>query len=551
MGNRALVQSGLSLATPHDCRAFACQTGPRRSRVLPLLALAGLALVLGLWRHHHFFHDDAYVSLRYAERLMVGQGLTWNDGERLEGFSSPSWVAQVALLCGLGISLPLAARLLGVVYALATLVLWYRSRAEPAGLLALVTVSGFTMWAWGGLETVAACFWILLAMVVVQRVGSQPMSSRGGLLFGLSLALVVLSRPEGIAVGMSLLCAAWPARRGRFFRIGAACLMVVFLAYEIFRLAYFGDWIANGARAKTLGLPLGTRVESAAIYLAKTAPQWLGAVFVAGWMLAWSPERKRACWLLLPVVPLLLVVVLGGGDHMLGARFMLAPVAVMCLAGSLAPPSPRRWVRYCTSALATVCALAQFQIAWRHPAAPNPAAAIGEIVGRALEARLTPGTLVATATAGSVPYFAPSLAFIDTLGLNDRHIARQSPAIISAARDAAENWAGVPGHLRGDGDYVLSRRPEVIVLGGANGDIAPWFLGDYQVITSKAFQGAYAPWRLLVAVPPSLRPWVADEIDAETGRLPVTLYVRRDTSAWSAIARDAAMLSPLWASARE
>ena len=548
MGDR--VQSGLSLATAHDCQALASRAALRRRRVWPLLAIVGLAFALGLWRQRHFFHDDAYVSLRYADRLLAGHGLTWNDGERVEGFSSPSWVAQIALLGGLGISLPLAARLLGVVYTLATLVLWYRARAEPAGLLALVTVSGFTLWAWGGLETVAACFWILVAMVMVQRVGSQPTSSRGGLLFGLSLASVALFRPEGMAVGMSLLGAAWPARRGRSFRIGAVCLVAVFVAYEIFRLAYFGDWIANGARAKTLGLPVGTRVESAAIYLAKTAPQWLGAVFVAGWMLAWSPERKRVCWLLLPVVPLLLVVVLGGGDHMLGARFMLAPVAVMCLAGGLAPPSPRRWVRYCTPALAAVCALAQFQIAWRHPAAPNPAAAIGEIVGRALEARLAPGTLVATATAGSVPYFAPSLAFIDTLGLNDRHIARQSPAMVPAALAAAENWAGVPGHLRGDGDYVLSRRPEVVVLGGANGDIGPWFLGDYQVITSKAFQDAYVPWRLLIAIPTSLRPWVADEIDAETGRLPVTLYVRRDTSAWSAIARDAAMLSPLWASAR-
>ena len=548
MGDR--VQSGLSLATSHDCQAPAFRAVSRRLRAWPLLAIAGLALVLGLWRQRHFFHDDAYVSLRYADRLLAGRGLTWNDGEPVEGFSSPSWLAQVVLLGTLGIPLPLAARLLGVAYALATLVLWSRAKAEPAGLLVLVTVSGFPLWSWGGLETIAACFWTLATMILLLRIPLQQAFSRNGALLGLALAAVALARPEGIAVGVSLLCAVWPARRKRSLVTSAAVLVAAWVAYESFRLAYFGDWIANGARAKTLGLPLGMRIESAAIYLAKTSPQWLGAVFVAAWMLAWSPQRKRTCGLLLPALPLVCVVVLGGGDHMLGARFMLAPVAVMCFAGSLAPASPRRWVRTATPLLAMACGLWQFQMAWRHQAAPNPAAAIGEIVGRALETGLAPGTLVATATAGSVPYFAPSLAFIDTLGLNDRHIARQSPAAIPVALDQAENWAAVPGHVRGDGDYVLSRHPEVIMLGGANGDIAPWFLGDYQVITSKAFQSAYAPWRLLVAVPPDLQPWVADEIDAKTGRLPVTLYVRRDTPAWSAMARKAEPLSPLWASAQ-
>ena len=73
MGDR--VQSGLSLPTHHDCQALASRAASRRLRAWPLLAIAGLALVLGLWRQRHFFHDDAYISLRYADRLLAGHGL--------------------------------------------------------------------------------------------------------------------------------------------------------------------------------------------------------------------------------------------------------------------------------------------------------------------------------------------------------------------------------------------------------------------------------------------------------------------------------------------
>jgi hypothetical protein len=513
-------------------------------------AAAVLLLGLGLWQQRNFFHDDAYIPLRYAERLLAGHGVTWNDGERVEGFSSPAWLFQVALLGSLGVPLPLASRLLGIAYAIATLALWYRVRGNPSNLLALVSLQGFTLWAWGGLETIAACFWILLALTLVMRLREDPgCFHRGGLLC-LALTVITLIRPEGIGVSLAFLCLAWPGRRNPHVLAAACGSLLAFGAYEIFRLAYFGDWLANGARAKTLGLALGPRIESAGIYISKTAPLWLGSVLLASWMLAWSPARRRLRWLLLPVAPLLLAVVAGGGDHMLGARFMVAPVAVMGLLAALAVPSPRAWVRRTTSLLAALCALWQFEFVWSYPAAPNPAAAEGEVVGRALETRLPAKSLVAAATAGSVPYFAPSLAFIDTLGLNDRHISRRAPAGLPPVIHRSDGWFLIPGHLRGDGAYVLSRRPDVIMLGGASGDLLPWFLGDHQIMAAQVFHQDYAPWRIAVLVPPSSRPWLSNKVDAETGRLPITLYVRRDSPAWASVARVGEALKPPWQNER-
>ncbi|MBN2577196.1 MAG: hypothetical protein JXP73_21725 [Deltaproteobacteria bacterium] len=510
------------------------------------LAMAALGFAYALYVHRHFIHDDAFICFRYAERLLDGKGLTWNDGERVEGFSSPAWLAQIAVLARLGIAAPLAALGLGLAYALALMVLWRRARAAPIGLLALLTVPGFAMWTWGGLETISACFWLLAGVHLVRGMRSRALSRNGGLLLGGALAALAQSRPEGIAVAAALLAAAWPSRRQSGFAVAAVILGAVFASYEVFRLAYFGDFIANGARAKTLGLPVWERVQNATIYVAGTARQWLGCVLVSLWLLATTPGRRSPGWLLLPLAPLVLAIFVGGGDHMAGARLLLAPVALLCFAACLAPPSPRPVARHAAVGLAIAAALWQLRLSARNPAPRDPAAAVGEIVGHALAGVFPRGTWVASATAGSVPYFAPSLSFIDTLGLNDRHIAHRAPTPLPAVLHRPDSWTDVPGHQRGDGTYVLSRRPDIILLGGANGTLAPWFATDYQLLLAEDFRAQYAPWGFSVEVPENDRRWVEDELDADSGRLPVTLYVRRDSPARVVVAASASPVRPLW-----
>jgi hypothetical protein len=106
----------------------------------------------------------------------------------------------------------------------------------------------------------------------------------------------------------------------------------------------------------------------------------------------------------------------------------------------------------------------------------DPAAVYGRQVGEWLRDRMPPGTLVATNAAGALPYFS-RLPVIDMLGLTDRHIARR-PADRS-------QWIG---HEKGDGAYVLARRPDVIVLGGPEGSVEPWsFPGDRQIAAAPEF----------------------------------------------------------------
>jgi len=65
--------------------------------------------------------------------------------------------------------------------------------------------------------------------------------------------------------------------------------------------------------------------------------------------------------------------------------------------------------------------------------------------------------LVALNPVGIIPYFS-GLASLDQLGLTDAHIARKGKRVTNPV---------LYGHNRYDSDYVLSRRPDILILGQA------------------------------------------------------------------------------------
>ena len=41
--------------------------------------------------------DDAMISMGFAENLANGNGLVWNKGELVEGFTNPLWVVLMSI----------------------------------------------------------------------------------------------------------------------------------------------------------------------------------------------------------------------------------------------------------------------------------------------------------------------------------------------------------------------------------------------------------------------------------------------------------------------
>jgi len=104
-----------------------------------------------------YYHDDAYIVLRYAKNILAGNGLVWNVGERVEGYSSFLWLILISFLGYGNVDLVLASKVLGIVFALGTLIISivFGKQELPIGVLLLSTNSCFALWAVGGLETVA------------------------------------------------------------------------------------------------------------------------------------------------------------------------------------------------------------------------------------------------------------------------------------------------------------------------------------------------------------------------------------------------------------
>src|SRR4051812_46629589 len=159
---------------------------PSRSSQLVWLGAAAAVAIAVLAVHARmqlpFVADDALISLRYAARLLDGHGLTWTDGEVVEGYSNLLWVLACAGLGGIGLDLIDAARALGFVALSAVLVIVaaWAGRAWPALVsgVALALCAPIAVWTIGGLEqplvAVLLAWAILAARPVIDDRGVPP-----------------------------------------------------------------------------------------------------------------------------------------------------------------------------------------------------------------------------------------------------------------------------------------------------------------------------------------------------------------------------------------
>ena len=129
--------------------------------VLLVLTLPFLLFLVHAFYYYPFLIDDAFISLRYAERLVNGHGLNWNDGERVEGYSNLLWVLLAAGFMSLKFDPVAIIRIIGILSAAAAmgaLDINQRRTREPLsslliGNLAFALTAPVAIWAMAGLES--------------------------------------------------------------------------------------------------------------------------------------------------------------------------------------------------------------------------------------------------------------------------------------------------------------------------------------------------------------------------------------------------------------
>lgn len=243
-------------------------------------------VVLGVayaW-HLRWIGDDAFISFRYARNLVEGEGLVYNAGARVEGYTNFLWTLLIAGFIAIGFDAGQVAVVLGLVCLALTCVvaallvrrLLAAGQAMLVSFAALLLAGNYIFASYGtsGLETMFAS---LLVLVAVERAEKGALLAAGTAaiaatmahpdhsIFYAVLGVLLFARDSYFAARnpstAERAAAKWRAllvllgQRLWNLRFYAAPFVLIYLPYFVWRTLYYGDLFPNTYYAKSGGLP--------------------------------------------------------------------------------------------------------------------------------------------------------------------------------------------------------------------------------------------------------------------------------------------------------
>ncbi|SYZ71987.1 membrane hypothetical protein [Candidatus Zixiibacteriota bacterium] len=464
--------------------------------VLALLLVAMTAVIL-LAVHLNFVQDDAYISFRYASNLLDGQGLVYNAGERVEGFTNFLWVIILALSKGiLGLDYLITARILsfGVIAVIYILLFLLLSRVKVqrkflmlAGITVLMLANlSLPYWAVSGLETV---FFGALVLIALYCEYARPNVTPAFLI------VATLIRPEGALLFGIVFLNRLIGRRKIDWRF-AAYYILPLIPFALFKWLYYGSLFPNPMFAKSgLGLEY---IQSGLNYLwffTRTLGVF-GLIFVPP-LLAVKRLWTRYSLLYLFVAIYILYIVLVGGDVLKVYRFFVPVVPVLYLLFVLSVKELLAWSglrkfrspAFSGTALLIVCvgtAAGSYLLSAHHI---NTYLKLERMLtdkmqftAVMLRKHMGPDFSVAASTIGILGYELPGHRIIDMLGLTDRYISRH-PETISGLQST---WQERHFNSR----YILEQHPDFILFSTNDKPSAP---AELALLLHSEFRRCYSP----------------------------------------------------------
>lgn len=475
-----------------------------------IICILAVIFILAVLIYHNYIIrpwmlDDAFISFRYAENFAAGHGLVFNPGEKVEGYTTFLWVLILAAGKTIGLRVVHLSQILGALFALGTVLLLlfahrFNSRISESGALLAALFFGtcgiFTPWLSSGMEVSLFTFLVLLSLLYHFLLAEKESPNVWQLLLlGAFLALSSLTRPEGLLVAGLVMAArllkGWKNgwRNFGFVFLSFAC---VYIPYYCWRFAYYGYPLPN-----TFYTKVGSSAEQISrgfIYFKNFLSPALLLIAIA--LIPFVTLRWFRTFRKLSLIPLIFLfytayIILVGGDIMPAFRFFTPLLPLLCLMTGIALsslPGPRK-LAAAVGLILSLAVVAYNLYEIKHDRFISNRIEIDQVATRGREVGIwlrlnsRSDAVLATNTAGSIPYFS-RLKTIDMLGLNDLHIAH---------RPIANLGMGKPGHEKGDGVYVLSRRPDYIHLGSSLGSVRPdhGFLGDKEIFAQPLFQQLY------------------------------------------------------------
>jgi arabinofuranosyltransferase len=428
--------------------------------------------------------DDAYISYRYGKNLMNGNGLVYNQGEYVEGYTNFLWTIITAPFTKFGsVDVAVFSSILGLCISIFNLLLIAMISKEFSGSLAdytkyllllpslfLALDDSIAFWAIGGMEFPVYTLFILGVIYNYFKINEDGRHLRYIILF---LICCTLTRPEGNMIYAITAAHMFLYRKkiNNFKKVFARMIFyyaVFCLAYYGFKYFYYGQIIPNTFYAKgvtdwKMNFVLGTK------YLALcTGTRMYIFIFIL-----FIPFKKvfkefKYSYLILFSLIYIIYLVAVGGDWMIANRFFVPVLPILYVLSVIgfinvivkikeyykndvkARKFANMAIIFMSVMLFTVTLSfleykqliikdnnTRYEMQW-------------SMFGKWLKSNVSPNTVIAVGPAGKIPYYS-ELYTIDMWGLNDEHIAKRKSTRLQA------------GHKKFDFEYVLSLNPEFII----------------------------------------------------------------------------------------
>ena len=505
----------------------------------PLILFPLILLLAGFAWLNRFVTDDAFICFRYALNLVEGNGLVWNPGEWVEGYTNFLWTLILSVPIALGIDPVTFCFIVGPI--LSALTLYFTSLIAmelfQSKILALLTITliglnpTFSAFATSGLETqFLTCLQTTMLATLLQAVRTHTLSLSQALTLSLLGSAALLTRLDavlvvGLVLAISGLCLSNLGRGQQWIMRLALCtpcasIIGVWFAWKFW---YYGSILPNTFYAKVSGLSnwalgldyLWTFLRS--YWLAPFPLLWL---FAGGQFLN-KTARGAAILLLLLVIHSVYLISIGG-DFM---EFrMLVPVLPIFVLLTV-------WIifNYFTTPLLQTAFIAIVVIGAGHhyktfrsnkiESVENLSAHLNhessDWIGIGQELRRvfseTMDARIAVTASGAISYYS-KLYSLDMLGLSDPWIARHGIRILSQ-----------PGHQRlAPIEYLVQRRINLVLADRMRSGPSPPDKQAYRPEDLAAYQ--YLPPLLTNRLPSTA---TILEIRRADQRTLVALYLER------------------------
>jgi len=427
--------------------------------------------IIGAFVCINYTTDDPFITFRYSENLIHGCGLAFNPGERIEGFSNPTWLLIMGVFAALTekgnpLTLLWISKFLGIQLAAASVLIIYSAERRvhperiPIASLVMALNPCLFVWSVGGLETTLCTF--LVALVLYDE-----LVNKNGTLGAAAMGILAVSRPEMPLLLIVYLLLTFPGNKIAQMAVKAKLLVLILPAifWLVFRILYFSDIFPNTYYAKATSHDL----RAGFLYLTHSFILLNFYYFLTPASLAGFIDQKKpgVRFASIMTAAYFFFIVFSGGDWMPAGRFLvhILPLTAWITAGGVFIIFD--WLKIGSNRVMAVSLIlvmllglvpsmryihSKFGISpypWESLSIESPVFPHYLEMGKWLGDNSDNHDVIALGEAGLIPYIAGNRV-IDCFGLLDKHIAR------------------LPGkmHIKFDPDYVMEKEPEYILLLG-------------------------------------------------------------------------------------